>query len=74
MVVDCAWPVSHWADLVQAEYHEMPGLTLTKPQMRRLWGLDAATCEAVVDELVARHILERTHHEQYVLAAANCCR
>ena len=29
---------------VQGEFLEMPGLRLTEPQARRLWGLDAASC------------------------------
>ena len=50
-------PVEQWAERVRAEYLEMPGLTLTRPQIRRLWLLDAALCDAVVDALVASHFL-----------------
>ena len=32
-----------WLERVVAEYREMPGLTLTLDQARRLWGCDAAT-------------------------------
>jgi hypothetical protein len=35
--------VEDWLMLVRAEYVEMPGLSLTKPQVERLWGLDAVT-------------------------------
>ena len=31
-----------WAQLVRAEYLEVPGLTLTRDQAQRLWGLDRA--------------------------------
>ena len=34
---------------VQGEFLEMPGLQLTQPQARRLWGLDSVSCEALVD-------------------------
>ena len=41
-----------WTRLIQAEYHEMPGLQLTKLQVRRLWGLDSRTCDVVLATLV----------------------
>jgi hypothetical protein len=54
--------------VVQAEYLEIPGLRLTKPQARRLWGLDARTCDAVLDALVAAQFLRRNPGDAYVLA------
>lgn len=45
---------------VQGEFLEMPGLRLTEVQARRLWGLDAATCSALLDALVAARFLFRT--------------
>ena len=38
--------------IVRGEFSEMPGLQLTKPQIQRLWGIESATCDALVDELV----------------------
>jgi len=46
-----------WIDRVRAEYVEMPGLALTRWQMRRMWLLDAPLCDAVVDTLVASGFL-----------------
>jgi hypothetical protein len=46
-----------WVAKVQAEYLEMPGLALTRWQMRRMWLLDAPLCDAVVDALVASEFL-----------------
>ena len=57
--------------LVQAEYLEMPGLGLTKPQVRRLWGLEEHTCDVVLEQLTAMHFLKRTPHDLYVLDAAD---
>jgi hypothetical protein len=37
---------------ILGEYREMPGLALTLPQARRLWGCDALTCDCVVGMLV----------------------
>jgi hypothetical protein len=45
---------------VQGEFLEMPGLRLTEPQARRLWGLDSVACEALLDALVDAKFLFRT--------------
>jgi hypothetical protein len=45
---------------VQGEFLEMPGLRLTQAQARRLWGLDAASCEALLGALVKQNFLFRT--------------
>ena len=45
---------------VQGEFLEMPGLRLTQPQARRLWGLDAASCDALLGALVEAQFLFRT--------------
>jgi len=38
----------------------MPGLRLTEAQARRLWGLDAASCDALLGALVDAKFLFRT--------------
>lgn len=45
---------------VQGEFLEMPGLRLTEPQARRLWGLDAASCDELLGALVDAKFLFRT--------------
>jgi hypothetical protein len=50
-------PTHELADRIRAEYREMPGLCLTKLQMRRLWALEGDVCDATVDELVASGFL-----------------
>jgi len=45
---------------VQGEFLEMPGLRLTEAQARRLWGLDAASCDALLGALVDAKFLFRT--------------
>jgi len=45
---------------VQGEFLEMPGLRLTTPQARKLWGLDAAQCDALLGALVDANFLFRT--------------
>ena len=45
---------------VQGEFLEMPGLRLTEPQARRLWGLDAASCAALLGALIDSKFLFKT--------------
>jgi hypothetical protein len=45
---------------VQGEFLEMPGLRLTEAQARRLWGLDASSCSALLGALVDANFLFRT--------------
>ena len=56
-----------WVELIQAEYREMPGLSLNKKQMQRLWGFDAFVCDALIDALLAAHVLQRTVLDTYVV-------
>ncbi|MBI4520082.1 MAG: hypothetical protein HY701_04555 [Gemmatimonadetes bacterium] len=62
--------VADWLRLVRGEYLEMPGLSLTKPQVQRLWGLDKPTSEALLRELVHRGFLRLTEKGTYVRAKA----
>ena len=57
--------------VVQAEYLEIPGLHLTKPQAQRLWGLDPFMCDALLGALVAAQFLRCNHRGAYVLAGSN---
>lgn len=54
-----------WLHIIRGEFHEIPGLRLTKPQVRRLWGLDAATCDALLDALVSARFLKQTANGNY---------
>ena len=58
--------VRTWLDLIQAEYRELPTLCLSKAQMQRLWGLDAAVCDALIAALVDARVLRRTPRDTYV--------
>ena len=53
---------------IEAEYREMPGLSVTEAQAQRLWGLDKPTCRRALDALVERGVLRRTWREAYVRA------
>ena len=57
--------VADWLGLIRAEYLEDPGLHLTLPQARRLWGLDEVTSEAVFAALVATRFLRQTRTGAY---------
>lgn len=45
---------------VRREYRELPGLTLTVEQARRLWALDPPVCRAVLRRLVETGELTET--------------
>ena len=60
--------ITDWIHRISAEYREMPGLCLTKPQVRRLWNLDLITTEAVLQRLETSGFLRRTRAGAYVLA------
>jgi hypothetical protein len=51
---------------VQGEFLEMPGLRLTHAQARKLWGLDAAQCEALLAALVDAKFLFQTRDGAYM--------
>jgi hypothetical protein len=48
------------ASRIRQEFIEMPGLRLTVKQAARLWGLDLAACEYVIDILVRAGLLRWT--------------
>ena len=53
---------------VQAEYAEMPGLSVTLSQAQRLWAVDQETCEEVFGRLVSSGVLRKTTKGQFVRA------
>ena len=50
---------------VRAEYEEMPGLVLTRPQFCRMFGLNSPMCDAVVRELIEAGVLVRVPNGSY---------
>lgn len=58
--------IADWLQLIRAEYVEIPGLSLTRAQMQRLWGLDAVLCEALVAALIEVRFLRCTRQDAYV--------
>lgn len=58
-----------FTDLVQrirGEFLEMPGLRLTSAEAQRLWGMEAAMCEAALLALVEAGFLRRTSDGRFV--------
>jgi hypothetical protein len=51
---------------VQAEYAEMPGLSVTMPQAQRLLCIDRRTCAVVLQLLIDRGFLRRTAKGRYI--------
>jgi hypothetical protein len=58
--------INEWLQLIRAEYQEIPGLHLTKPQVQRLWGLDPVTCDALLSTLEDVKFLRKTQNNSYV--------
>jgi hypothetical protein len=42
---------------IRGEFNEMPGLRLTPQQAARLWGLEPAACEEILNRLIATSFL-----------------
>ena len=53
-------------DRVEAEYAEMPGLSVTLPQAQRLWGADRATCIEVFTRLIREGVVRVTRRGRFV--------
>jgi hypothetical protein len=51
---------------VRGEFLEMPGLRVTPAQARRLWGLDDASCSALLATLLETEFLFQTQDGAYV--------
>ena len=58
-------PVDELLHRIRSEYLEMPGLKLTRPQAKRLWGLDEHTCSHVLELLAEARFLRRTNDGAY---------
>ncbi len=56
----------NWVEVIRGEYCESPGLSLTRSQVQRLWGLDPVLCDEVLRVLVSVRFLRRTTTERYV--------
>jgi hypothetical protein len=61
-----ALTATDWLAIIRAEYLEIPGLRLTKAQVQRLWGLDATTCDVLLNALESMRFLKRTASDAYV--------
>jgi hypothetical protein len=53
---------------IKSEYGEMPGLHLTREQMRRLFGCDPDACALAIGVLESSRFLRRTARGAYVRA------
>ena len=68
---DCTEPPRRQVEtMIVGMYNEMPGLSLHPGQAARLFGLRAATCQIVLNDLVRQGMLRRTSDGQYVRAEA----
>ena len=68
MAIDETSRVHDWLRLVRAEYEEIPGLHLTEPQFRRLFGVDATLGAELLSMLVGMAFLRQTRTGGFVRA------
>jgi hypothetical protein len=59
--------VERFIEMVRTEYRDLPGLHLTRPQMRRFLDVDVRTCDVVLEALERQKFLKRTPEDAYVL-------
>jgi hypothetical protein len=59
-------PLAGLLHRVREQYREMPGLTLTKPQAMRLFGVAPSVCAAMFRALVMENFLSRTGEGVFV--------
>ena len=57
---------AEWLCRIRAEYLEVPGLSLTRQQAKRLWGLDDLMCESLLGSLIDARFLRLTPSGTYV--------
>lgn len=58
--------------LIDAEYHEMPGMRLTFAQVRRLWNLSTDDCGCVLNYLLSTGRLVRDNGDRFCRATDAC--
>lgn len=64
-------PLADLLHRVRAEYRQMPGLSLTKPQATRLFGVAPSVCAAALRALVMEDFLFRTGEGVFVLSTTH---
>jgi hypothetical protein len=60
---------SELLDRIRMEYVEMPDLRLTLRQARRLWNLDQALCDDLLEALVCEGFLAQTSDGSFLRRA-----
>ena len=63
--------LADWIGLIRSEYLESPGLSLTRPQVQRLWSVEPSICDAVLEALMAAGFLRQMRNGLYVRADAD---
>jgi hypothetical protein len=58
-------PYQQAFDRIRAEFLEMPGMTLTPEQVRRLCGVELSICEDVLKDLVRARFLASDRDGNY---------
>jgi hypothetical protein len=65
--------LAEWANLIRSEYSEMPGLSLNRRQVVRLWQLDRPLADALLEHLVGEGFLRCTPTGSYIRTEVGRC-
>ena len=63
--MDCRIDAGYWRDVIGAEYHGQPALSLTVAQAMRLWSIDEDIARRVLDSYVESGYLTLTADGRY---------
>ena len=55
-----------WLQIIRSEYLEFPDLRLSRSEIKRMWTLDDATCDALLNALVKERFLRLTRDRRYM--------
>lgn len=60
--------ITNITEVIVAEFREMPGMRLTRPQVRRLWNLTDEECEQALAFLSSLGLLAQDDTGRYCLS------
>ena len=64
-------PRERLVERIRGEYAEMPGLRLTLAQAARLWQLDVAICETLLQQLALNMCLRKMPDGAYIASSGS---
>lgn len=63
--------ITDMVGIIEGEFHEMPGMRLTRPQVRRLWNLSEEECEQILGCMCRAGVLIQDETGRYFRPSGN---